>query len=533
MSNLGVRELKCGRCYLIIVKAGAEELSLDIPQFHFANQSTTEYKKLVLTNPPTPTPTPTLTPTGTYVSPTPTPTPSVSPTSTPTPTPTVTPTSTTQSSGPTVSGYMMEINWNTVQQVVDAGYSSTIQSMTAEWDVYTGFYESGATAANWATAAGQPISGDNIISVNNNPPVEFFINPKFHTMSIGGVYYILLFDNNTIWGPGENDKWVMKKTYQQDLAMSSIEKRTSHPEGTDQQDATTGGWYASGFYDMGWGPLLTCTSVNLPSTNHNFGGSVTPTPTPTSSYSSPTPTPTPTGTPAGGGSSGGNVHVLVTDSSATYGSGNVIDAEGWYIPNPGTSYYAGSMENLASYSLSGNSNFTLWVGAYSGSQNIIEDGYNMSTAAYDSSMMGTIFTADGAYWVSDSSSASEVLKVCDGECPPAPTPTPTPSYGIASQQCNGGSGWVVTNISGNSTNDYLAGLYEATSSSTVWLKSDGSHLEWDKPGHNSGVWVLYTSTGYPMSYSECPNPSGNAGYGFSIAWCGDDGTSQPADQMCP
>ena len=500
---------------------------------------------------PTPTPTPTTTPT-----PTGTPTSTSAGTPAATPTPTITPTSTTQSSGPTVSGYMMEINWNTVQQVVDAGYSSTIQSMTAEWDAYTGFYESGATAANWATAASQPISGDNIISINNNPPVEFFINPKFHNLSIGGYYYFLLFDNNTSWGPGENDKWVMKKTYQTDLAMSGIEKRTSHPEGTDQQDATTGGWYASGFYDMGWGPLLTCTSVNLPSTNHNFGGSVTPTPTPTSSYSSPTPTPTPTstgtptptptpyptgtatptptptGTPAGGGSSGSNVHVKVTDSSAWYGGGaNVTNVEGWYVKDPGTSYFSYSMETLESYTLSGNSNFKLWVGAYGGSQNIIYDAYNMTSAAYDSSMMGTIFTASAAKWVNDNSAGAEVLMVCENECI-SPTPTPTPSAGSASMACNGGHGWIVTNT-GSWQNDGYTGLYTAgDTSSTSWWKEDlSAELAWKK--YNSNGWGLYTSGGYPIGYGPCPSPSGDwGGYNFDVTWCEDDGTSQPADQMC-
>lgn len=270
-------------------------------------------------------------------------------------------------------------------------------------------------------------------------------------------------------------------------------------------------------------PTITLTPTGTPT--------ATPTITPTSTA---TPTPTPTGTPAGGGSSGGNVHVLVTDSSATYGGeSNVTDVEGWYVKDPGTSYFGHTLETLESYTLSGNSNFKLWVGAYMGGQNIIYDTYGMTPAAYDSSMMGTIFTADGAYWVSDNSAGSSVLEVCDGECAPAPTPTPTPSYGIASQQCNGGSGWIVTNT-GSWQNDGYTGLYTAgDTSSTSWWKEDlSAELAWDKYG--SGSWALHASDGYPIGYGPCPSPSGDwGGYNFDVTWCDDDGTSQPADQMCP
>ena len=45
MMNFGVTALECGRTYWIILKPGTD--SLDIPEFEFANQATTTYKKLI------------------------------------------------------------------------------------------------------------------------------------------------------------------------------------------------------------------------------------------------------------------------------------------------------------------------------------------------------------------------------------------------------------------------------------------------------------------------------------------------------
>ena len=45
LRNAGVTELQCGRAYCIILKPGSD--FHDIPEFQFANQATTEYKKLI------------------------------------------------------------------------------------------------------------------------------------------------------------------------------------------------------------------------------------------------------------------------------------------------------------------------------------------------------------------------------------------------------------------------------------------------------------------------------------------------------
>tara|TARA_B100001093_G_scaffold317410_1_gene302819 strand:+ start:41335 stop:42120 length:786 start_codon:yes stop_codon:yes gene_type:complete len=70
IGTIAIKELKCGRCYQIIMKRGSEELN--IPQFSHSNFSTTEQKKItdscVVVETPTPVPQPELTPT-----PTPTP----------------------------------------------------------------------------------------------------------------------------------------------------------------------------------------------------------------------------------------------------------------------------------------------------------------------------------------------------------------------------------------------------------------------------------------------------------------------------
>ena len=46
MMNFGVTAFECGRIYWIILKAGSDQLV--IPEFEFANQATTTYKKLIL-----------------------------------------------------------------------------------------------------------------------------------------------------------------------------------------------------------------------------------------------------------------------------------------------------------------------------------------------------------------------------------------------------------------------------------------------------------------------------------------------------
>ena len=45
MMNFGVTAFECGRIYWIILKPGSD--FLDVDEFQFANQATTEYKKLI------------------------------------------------------------------------------------------------------------------------------------------------------------------------------------------------------------------------------------------------------------------------------------------------------------------------------------------------------------------------------------------------------------------------------------------------------------------------------------------------------
>lgn len=75
IATLPIKELKCGRCYQIIMKKGSEQL--EIPQFTHSNFSTIEKKKITdsCAVVETPTPVPQQTPTPTPVQPTPTPTP--------------------------------------------------------------------------------------------------------------------------------------------------------------------------------------------------------------------------------------------------------------------------------------------------------------------------------------------------------------------------------------------------------------------------------------------------------------------------
>ena len=48
LPNLTVKSLECGRSYLIILNPKEGGGTLDIPEFTFANQGTSSYKKLVL-----------------------------------------------------------------------------------------------------------------------------------------------------------------------------------------------------------------------------------------------------------------------------------------------------------------------------------------------------------------------------------------------------------------------------------------------------------------------------------------------------